>query len=202
MSMSRQRIATELPTSGRRESLVVALERLWDRTAGSAPTIVEVGTIRGPTTSRCVGDGWATRAFAWYAHHTGGRVTTIDPDRRAIAAAQKVCQRWPVVTFLTAKAEDVIGQFAHIDLLYMDGPPDAVVHFAIWNSLECRPGLVLWDDIVTDGEGRDNDLRHPGPRHGMWQVKGALTIPHMLRDGYRTIYVGQRQALLELPYHR
>lgn len=195
-------IRTDAPGSGRRDTLVAALEALFARTPESAH-IVEVGTSRNASPAAELADGWGTRMFGWYAAQTNGRVTSIDTRPQALANARKVVGPWGgPVTFVQGRAEDVVAGRAPIDLLYMDGPSDAQVHLDIYRALPEPAALVLWDDIVLES---DPPGRWPKwPPKGTWEwpkwaIKGTLAIPEMLEDGYRIRFARDRQVLLEAP---
>lgn len=181
------------------------LERLYELTNGGASTIVEVGAARSVRPHALIDDGWATRVFAWYSAETGGRLTTIDPDRRALRCAHELTAPWSSsVDYVQDAAERRLAAFGSIDLLYMDGPSDAVIHRRAWDALRCRPRLVLWDDIVTPGHpvpGAPPQKKYkqwPPPGDlPPWAVKGADTIPLMLGTGYSIVFGLDRQVLLE-----
>lgn len=181
--MTRFEIDAYAPKSGRRATLVNALERLYDRRPEGAH-IVEVGTTRNLSPQACASDGWATRVFAWYADGTGGRLTTIDNRTSALKTARALCGAWSdSVEFVCGDALGHIADMNGIDLLYMDGPADAEFHFRLYRALASRPPLVLFDDIL--------DLSY--------RVKGETAIPAMLRDGYFLRFLRDRQALLGVP---
>jgi hypothetical protein len=181
-----------------------AMERLHEITDGGPCTIVEVGAARNLRPHALIDDGWATRVFAWYAAETGGRLTTIDPNRRALSCARQLTAPWSAaVDYVQDAAERRLAAFGAIDLLYMDGPSDATMHRRAWDALRCRPRLVLWDDIVTPGHpvpgAPPQKVYKQWPPPGNlpeWAVKGALAIPAMLEDGYTVVFAVDRQVLL------
>lgn len=191
------------PPSGRRNTICATLALL--STVTTQPVIVEVGTARSRL--GMVSDGWATRVWGWYAGQHGGQAHSIDCDQLAITNARRLCG--DTVHFIQARAEQVIGKFPAIDLLYMDGPNDAAIHLAIWRALTCRPRLVLWDDIIGPGasvpgatpallDARKAALwQHLTRTAPLWAVKGELAIPEMLRAGYDVVFHRDRQALLQ-----
>lgn len=169
--------------SSRSCTLNETLVRLCELTGGAPVQIVEVGTIRDSRPSGAQGDGWALCFWGEYVRLFGGRVTSIDSDSEAFAHARKVAKPWlQYIDFIVGRGEDVLSTLSVINLLYLDGPPDAEPHLRMWEALRVRPLLVLFDDIL---ESRD------------FTVKGTLAIPRMLTDGYRLIFVRGRQALLE-----
>lgn len=201
--MRREQIRENAPPSGRRDTLLSALEALHDATDGGSCHIVEVGTTRNLRPRAMIYDGWATRLFAWYAHESGGRLTTIDTNQRAIQASKKLCQQWAsAVTWVHGDARTALAGIDSIDLLYMDAVSEPTMHMEAWQALTCRPALVLWDDIVTPGDmcpGAEPGEVKPFPPPGetrQWAVKGALAIPAMLSDGYQVVFARDRQVLL------
>ena len=193
--MTADEIDRDAPQSGRRRTLVLALQALHERAPGGL--IVEVGTSRNPNRSAMLADGWATRVFAWYAEQTGGSVISIDNNPRAIQSAMRICGRYADrVRFVRARAELVVGGLEP-DLLYMDGPSDAAVHLAVYHALRHTPRLVLWDDIILPGE--TGPKWPPRGRHAPYAVKGELAIPAMLDDGWTLLWAEGRQVLMEAP---
>jgi hypothetical protein len=178
------------PPSGRRDTLVAALE-LLHAMAIPHPFIVEIGTSRDPTPAGCLADGWGTRMFAWYASQVEGSVVSIDPAWKACRSARQVVA--DLATWVTIRqeyAEKVLPTLKErIDLLYMDGPHgadysfSARIHLEFYRALNAPPRLVLFDDIKT-------------PDYG---VKGTLAIPAMIADGYELLWVRGVQALLRWP---
>jgi hypothetical protein len=204
--MDREAIARNAPESGRRATLVRALELLHDARAGQPSVIVEVGTSRGIIPLACITDGWATRVFAWYASQAGGKVLTMDIQERAIRAARQLCAAWEQsVEFLVASADDVLPTLTQIDLLYMDGPADAEDNLRIYRSLPFLPRFVLWDDVIGWESWDPGPLKLAPPRwyeaaqqHRPWAPRGTLAIPVMETDGYRIVFHEEHQVLLEL----
>lgn len=181
--MTRLEIDAYAPQSGRRSTLVAALERLYDRKAKGVH-IVEVGTARNLSPQACASDGWATRVFAWYAAGTGGKLTTIDNRASALKTARALCSEWSdSVDFVCGDALGHTADMNGIDLLYMDGPADAEFHFRLYRALGSRPPLVLFDDIID----------------ASYRVKGETAIPAMLGNGYGLVFRERRQALLAVP---
>lgn len=178
------------PPSGRRDTLVAALEELHrTNQAGQEVRIVEVGTSRDLRPSACLADGWATRAFAWYCAQVNGRVISIDPEPHANDVARTIVGEFrPWLVQQRMLAQDFLGGFKpRIDLLYMDGPHtddhihSAEVHLLIYRALLQRPRFVLFDDIANSTT---------------WEVKGELAIPAMLEDGFELVFARQHQAFL------
>ncbi len=79
----------EAPESGRRATLIAALQRLWEIRPGPA-CIMETGTLRDDLPRARDGDGWSTLAFGWYAAATGGRVCTVDVSETAMATSRRL----------------------------------------------------------------------------------------------------------------
>lgn len=169
---------SECPDSGRRDTLIEALQAL----DGQPARIVEVGTSRNTNPASMESDGWATRVFAWYAAATSGTVATIDNRAIAVRNARQICGPWADrVVFLEGDALDLAPVVAiGSDLLYMDGPPDPAWHLSLWRAINLPIPLVLFDDVL------DNSFR----------VKGAEVIPEMLDQGYELVFRRDRQALL------
>lgn len=190
MTLRSEHIHLLCPPSGRRDTLVAALELLHQTNApGEEVRIVEVGTSRDARPIACLADGWATRVFAWYCSALPdgqGRVISIDPEPHANAAALRIVGEYaPWLVQHQMFAQDFLGGFKpRIDLLYMDGPHtddhihSATVHLEIYRALLKPPRLVLFDDV---------------------DVKGAEAIPAMLADGWEQLWTRDNQALLRGP---
>lgn len=164
-----ERIADAAPLSGRRDTLVHALELLHERKPEGA-VLVEIGTTRSaqPRAQRL--DGWATRLFAWYARETAGRVIAVDPTLEAIEAAKRVCgDLQPHVEFVAERGEVwAQGYRGDVDLLYLDGPNQAQAHLDVYEHLRDQPLVVVVDDVIDEQYG----------------PKGRLVVPHLLERGY------------------
>lgn len=180
------------PPSGRRDTLVAALELLHETNVpGQEVRIVEVGTSRDLRPSACLADGWATRVFAWYAAQVDGRVISIDPEPHANACALRIVGEFaPWLIQQQLLAQDFLAGFrARIDLAYMDGPhrddttDPGGVHLAMYRAAfgacpEGPPRFVLFDDA---------------------DAKGGDAIPAMQEDGYTLLWTRDNQALLQWP---
>lgn len=182
--IDRHQIAQRAPESGRRESLVRALELVHDLGQRS-PLIVEVGASRNTRDRAMLNDGWATRVFAWYCDQQGGNVITIDPAAKAERATRKIVGDLSRhVTFVREDAERAIRQIGVAPaLIYMDGPNDPDFHLRVWSNLPNKAPLVLIDDIW----------------HRDYRIKGEALVPRLLADGYELVHAEYRehgQALL------
>jgi len=185
--MKTEHIHLLAPASGRRDTLVAALEALHELGV-EHPYLVEIGTSRDPTPAGCLADGWGTRMLGWYASQTEGAVVSIDPAWKACRSAHQVVGEFASwVTIRQEYAEKVLPTLSRrIDLLYMDGPHgndyafSARIHLEFYRALRCKPRLVLFDDIKD-------------PTFG---VKGTLAVPAMIADGYELLWVRGVQALL------
>lgn len=172
------------PPSGRRDTLVAALEVLHKLALPGETRIVEIGTTRDLRPIACLADGWATRVFAWYIAQVHGRLFVVDTDAFAIACAKEVVGPYlPWMRWRQGTGEGLLADHIDpIDLLYMDGPAAAQPHLDMYRALQVRPRLVLFDDV--------------GPDFG---PKGSLAIPAMLEDGYQLVFHEKAQALLRCP---
>jgi hypothetical protein len=201
-----ERFEREAPPTGRRRTLIESLARLHRHTNGGPVTIAEVGTSR--RRHRMIEDGHATKALGWYTQTHGGELVSIDTDPLAISTARRLVPAGPHFRLILDKAEDVLGAFTAIDLLYLDGPSESESHGLMWDALTCRPLFVLVDDIFGDGEAvPQGDAKGFHAKHVAnwealrkiskpWAVKGEIVIPRALADGYEIVLHRDRQVLL------
>jgi hypothetical protein len=208
------------PPTGRRDTLVEALAHLFLHTSARPVTLCEVGTSR--KRHRTIEDGHATKALAWYAQDHGGELVAIDTDPLAISCARRLVPAGKHFRLIHGNAEEYLGQFDAIDLLYLDGPSESVTHGRMWDALTCRPLFVLIDDIfgpgdaVPGGDPTGAHAKHVANWKALeatapqWAVKGEIVIPKALANGYEIVFHRDRQVLLRdtrstfytnAPYH-
>ena len=205
--MNRADIERLAPASGRRSSLVAALEVVWDRTDGGPARIVEVGTSRNTSERAAQTDGWATRVFAWYAHNVGGRLTSIDVKPRAIVNARSIVGKYGApVRFVLGDAlrllPPILASHPAV-LLYVDGAVDAAWNLALWNAIlpQDRPPLVLLDDVIGDGPwtGPCASPSWYAAAERPWGPRGTLLVPELRKQGYDLCCIRDHQILLSRP---
>jgi hypothetical protein len=130
-----------MPETGRRETLLRALQRLWEARPGPA-VIVETGTLRSDSPSARSGDGWSTLAWGWYCPETGSRAWTVDVNRDHL----EVCRR------LTREYAPWLS--------YTKG--DSVGFLAGWGG-DGRLRAGTRDREKGDGEDEERGLSHTSP---------------------------------------
>jgi len=191
------RVEKGVPTFGRRDSLLRALQRLETIHPGVC-NIVETGTLRNDSESGRSGDGWSTVAWGWYAAKTGSRVWTVDIDAGNIEVCRRLTREYAQrieyvvsdsVQFLRKWPEQAAGP---IHLLYLDSfdyidRPASEAHClreaeAALPSL-AEPCLVLFDDTTATG-----DTSYTG--------KGTRAVPFLIEHGFQVIGSSDGQVLL------
>lgn len=183
-------IRRNAPESGRRFTMCEAMIALYESHKDYAqitPTILEVGAARNPSDAARESDGWSTRMWAWYAYTFGAHVITIDPSPRSIRNAKKIVGRplGDFVTFVQADARKVVHKYPVPDLLYLDGPKDAVFHRDVFERIEEKgtPRLVLFDDTTLEE----------------WGPKAAALAPVLENEGWRILFRTEQQTLFKRP---
>ncbi len=193
----------QAPDSGRRETFLRALRRLWELRQGPA-CIVETGTLRDDSACGRDGDGWSTLAWAWYCQQVGGRVYTIDLDENCLATSRRATAAYAdcfeyvhsdSVTFLRSWPLEQ----PTIDLLYLDSldyyeyqeeaseahnlaeAEAALPHLAV-------TALILIDDTNPAGEPGEQGVP---PFRG----KGGRAMPFLLARGFGVEWYAGSQVL-------
>lgn len=145
------------PKFGRTEGIKTALNMLNQRKPKNA-IIVETGTTRGVIGGGLVGDGEATRAWAWYSNKYEGVVHTIDMNPKAIAECKRITENYKDnVVYHTGVANKVIEDLdITIDLLYLDSADDPKVGLGEYEAAASKlieSSIIFIDDTKHDGKG-------------------------------------------------
>ncbi|HLK59011.1 MAG TPA: glycosyltransferase, partial [Chthonomonadaceae bacterium] len=193
----------QAPQFGRRDTLLPALRRLH-QLCEEPSCIVEIGSARDERPEACLGDGWSTRAWGWFALQTGGRAYTVDIEPEAIAACKRLTAEFAeAITYTTSDSLEFLRTWSlaergTIDLLYLDSLDyiDTLrsEHRHLKEAAAALPSLsprclVLLDDTYPSGQlPSEGDADLTG--------KGALVAPFLLEQGFRLEWVAGGEALL------
>lgn len=186
---------SQFPAGGRRETLLKALQRLWELCPGPV-TIVETGTTRDASEEGRKGDGWSTLAFAWYAYETKGEVWTVDVSRESLNACRRVTQEYMWrVEYVESDSIPFLRGWRHglINLLYLDSldyaptQEEASARHHLAEAQAALPALadrclILFDDTGVEIDG--------------YFGKGALAIPWLIQQGFKPEWSEGGQVLL------
>jgi len=192
-SGSWQEISSDRPITGRHKSFTNVLNLLL-ATYSRPIVIVETGCIRNTTEESRFGDGWSTLNWEWYAKLTDSSVYVVDIDENHLSKAKEVVPESQYVTYKKQDSIEFLENFHRpIDLLFLDsfdycGDEENVRKChehqlnelkAVWNKLNDNC-FVLIDDVFDEE----------------WNGKGKLSIPYLIKNGFRVLYFMDSQVLL------
>jgi hypothetical protein len=156
--------------------------------------LVETGCIRNTTEESKFGDGWSTLNWEWYAKLTDSSVYVVDIDETHLEKAKQVVPESQYVTYKQQDSIEFLKNFHRpIDFLFLDsydycGDEENVRKChehqlnelkAVWDKLNDNC-FILIDDVFSDN----------------WDGKGKLSIPYLIKNGFRVLYFMDSQVLL------
>lgn len=188
-------IIASKPPTGRHDSLCRTMEEIHARWGLGPIHIVETGTIRRADDRFRMGDGWATLSWKLWADHTNSRVWTCDLDPHAIETCRRVTGDSDRITYVVGDSVGFLENFPEpINLLYLDsfdtGPPGSP-QVALACKHQLREIMAAHDKLTDDALVLLDDI----PEDFM-NGKGELTLPYLLRRGWKFINVQDTQVLL------
>jgi len=192
-SGSWQEINFNRPITGRNDSFKNALDLLLAMYHRPI-VLVETGCIRNTTEESKFGDGWSTLNWEWYAKLTDSSVYVVDIDETHLEKAKQVVPESQYVTYKQQDSIEFLKNFHRpIDFLFLDsydycGDEENVRKChehqlnelkAVWDKLNDNC-FILIDDVFSDN----------------WDGKGKLSIPYLIKNGFRVLYFMDSQVLL------
>lgn len=196
--MTFEEIINSKKLTGRHNSQVATLKKVYYNFQFNSVNIVETGCIRNPTDRYKQGDGWSTLTWLLWAEHTDSKVYTIDVDKECLDIAKNVIGTNNKINFVhndSVKYFKDLPRDFKIDLLFLDsydwvGDDNNKMQSEVHQLNEIvyalpllhEKSLVLLDDIF-DENGKSG--------------KGHFSIPFMLSNGWKKVHYMDTQLLFE-----
>jgi hypothetical protein len=182
--------------TGRNNSQIFVFEELYKRFQFNPITIVETGCIRNPNEIYKKGDGWGTLSWIHWAKKTNSIIYSIDINQYHLNVAKNVIGLSPYVNYALSDSVSYLQNLPNyfkINLLFLDSfdycgdeeNKKAAAEHQLKEFQACEKNLqenslVLLDDILDSN----------------FSGKGALSIPYMLKNGWKIINFQDNQVLL------
>ena len=196
--MTFEQIIAQKQFTGRQNSQIYTLKKVYENFGLNSINIVETGCIRNPTDNYKQGDGWSTLTWLLWAVHTDSKIYTVDIDKECLDIARGVIGSTNKVNFVHNDSVQFFKEMPQnfkIDLLFLDsydwvGDDDNKMKSGLHQLSEIihalpllhEKSLILLDDIF-DEDGKSG--------------KGHFSIPFLLTNGWKKIHYMDTQVLFE-----